>query len=316
MRIGIDMGHTLSGPNYGSEGILKESEETRKLGNKVIELLNKEGHTVINCTVDTASSNNASLSGRYTKANAQTLDLFVSLHFNKFDGTAYGSEILTYNGKQLPEAVEILKQLNKLGFTNTGKDELSRGIKNGSHLAVIRNTKARAMLIETCFIDNKRDIELYQKNIEKIAQIIVEGITRTKITSSNGISSSSSKSIETEEIEIPGTLKSSACKENPISNKMIEEIKLLQGVVGLSKDGVGTYKLCKLLPELKGHETRGCVTVMQRILILKGMLSKGSDTGIIGNANRDGIKRFKDSVGVPESNILMDALTWFKLIEY
>lgn len=302
MIIGIDLGHTVSGPNTGAVGIINESEETRRVGNKVIEFLKRCGNTVINCTVDTASSNSASLNERVNKANAQPLDLFVSIHFNA--GGGKGSEVFTYGGAKHIEAIRVLENLNEIGFIN-------RGIKDGSNLAVIRGTKAKAMLIEVCFVDTQSDVDLYRENIDKIALAIADGIIGEKISHDTG-----NESHESEGIEMPDTLRSSACKESLIADKMIEQIKVLQEVVGLNKDGIGTYKLCKLLPQLKGGEQRGVVTIMQRILILKGMLSKGSDTGIIGDANKNAIKRFKDSVGITEMDILVDTLTWFKLIEY
>ena len=33
MKIGINCGHTISGPGYGAVGIIKESEHTRRIGN-------------------------------------------------------------------------------------------------------------------------------------------------------------------------------------------------------------------------------------------------------------------------------------------
>lgn len=302
MIVGIDMGHTVSGPNTGAVGIISESKETRTVGNKVISLLKEEGVTVINCTVDSASSNDASLKSRVDKANAQSLDLFVSIHFNS--GGGKGSEVYTYAGKKLPEASKILEGMVKIGFVN-------RGIKDGSGLYVIRNTKATSMLVEVCFVDTQSDVDLYEKNVENVAKAIVEGILGRELNIIDPGTGS-----EEEELELVDTIKTSACKENPIANQMIEEIKILQGIVGLSKDGVGTAKLCKLLPELNGTEQRGCVTVMQRILILKGMLSKGSDTGIIGPANKNAINRFKTEVGIPLEGTLVDFITWFKLIEY
>lgn len=300
MKIGIDCGHTITGPNYGAVGLIKESEETRVIGNKVIALLKQAGHTIVDCTVNTASNNTASLSSRVSKANAQSLDLFVSIHFNA--GGGKGSEVFTYGGTKHSEAIRILENLNRIGFIN-------RGVKDGSHLAVIKGTKARSMLVEVCFVDTKLDVDLYKKNIDNVAKAITEGVIGKTISNENNIN-------ESEEFNLVDTLKTSACVDSSLKEQMIEEIKILQGVVGISQDGVGTAKLCRLLPKLKGHEQRGCVTVMQRILILKGMLSKGSATGVIGEANKNGVSRFKKSVGIPESDILIDMLTWFKLLEY
>ncbi|KMT21610.1 N-acetylmuramoyl-L-alanine amidase [Clostridium cylindrosporum] len=297
MIIGIDMGHTLEGSNYGAIGVLKESEETRRLGNKVIKYLNQLGHTVVNCTIDRAASNTESLFKRVSKANAQSLDLFVSIHLNS--GGGCGTEVFTYSGKQHLEAIRVLDKMNSIGFVN-------RGVKDGSSLYVVKNTRAKSMLVEVCFVDNIEDVNLYKDNINSIAKSIAEGITGQIIND-----------IESEDDEmIPGTVKLAACSYNPIAKQMVEEIKILQGVMGLSKDGVATEELIKKLPQLIGIEARGVVTVMQRILIMKGFLSKGSDTGIMGPANRDAINKFKISTGIPFGYILINNLTWRKLLEY
>ncbi|WP_291560756.1 SH3 domain-containing protein [Clostridium sp. UBA2485] len=76
----------------------------------------------------------------------------------------------TYNNDIFTEAQETLKNITNLGFNN-------RGVKNGSNLYVIRNTKSKAMLIELFFIDSA-DVELYKKlGSERLASAIVEGIT-------------------------------------------------------------------------------------------------------------------------------------------
>lgn len=298
MIIGIDFGHTLSGSNYGAVGILKESEETRNLGNRVIKYLSALGHTVVNCSVDSAASNNASLTSRVNKANAQALDLFVSIHFNA--GGGKGTEVFTYNGNKHVEATRILSNIESIGFVN-------RGVKDGSGLYVVKNTKAKSMLLEVCFVDTKTDVDLYKSNIDKVAIAIVEGITGQKVKIENN---------QVNNLEVKDIIKTAVHKENLIAKQMVEEIKLLQGTVGIDKDGIGTDNLCKMLPNILGHEQRGIVTVMQRILIAKGFLSKDSDTGTIGQANKDAIGRFKVAMGIPQGNILVDATTWFKLIEY
>ena len=96
MVIGIDMGHSLSGAGTGAVGIYKEVDKNREVGKMLIARLQEKGHTVVNCTVDSASSANSQLQGIAKKANAQKLDVFVSLHLNSYNGSAYGVETYTY----------------------------------------------------------------------------------------------------------------------------------------------------------------------------------------------------------------------------
>lgn len=155
MRIGINCGHTVSGqPGCGAVGYLNESDETRRVGKRLIELLRGAGHTVYDCTNDYAHTTLENLSEIVRMANAQPLDLFVSVHFNS--GGGKGCEVYTYGGKSFDEAERVCEALEALGFKN-------RGIKDGSSLYVIRHTDAKAMLIEVCFTDSASDAELYEK---------------------------------------------------------------------------------------------------------------------------------------------------------
>ena len=183
MKIGIDMGHTLSGEGTGSQGCgYKEQNLTRELGKIVIEMLKKEGHTVYDCTVDKSSNNAQQLIDRVNKANKQPLDLFVSIHFNacvndeKGNGYTTGTEVLLYStsSKAKSYAERIVKKIANVGLKN-------RGVK--THNAyVLKHTKAPALLIETCFIDDKDDMNIYLKNPRKVAKAIVEGILDKTIT--------------------------------------------------------------------------------------------------------------------------------------
>jgi hypothetical protein len=169
MIIGINCGHTVNGQaGSGAVGILNESDETRNVGYKLMDCLRANGNTVIDCTNDYADSTSANLAEIVRLANNQPLDLFVSIHFNSGGGN--GVEVYTYGGVQHAEAVRVCDELHALGFVN-------RGVKDGSNLAVIRGTNAKAMLIEVCFGDTQSDAELYQKlGAQRVATAICMAI--------------------------------------------------------------------------------------------------------------------------------------------
>ena len=175
MKICLDYGHTLSGADTGAVGCgYKEQDLTRELGRKVKYYLEKLGHVVIETNINSGTTSvSDSLYKRYTIANENHVDLCVSLHFNAGGGT--GSEIFTYNGADVAGASKILKGLEDLGLRN-------RGIKNGNKLAMISRPKAKAVLIETCFIDTQADVNLYQSKKDQIARIIAEGLTGQTIS--------------------------------------------------------------------------------------------------------------------------------------
>ena len=133
-----------------------------------MDYLKSRGVTVVDCTNDYASSVNENLRNIVSMADKRPLDLFVSIHFNS--GGGKGCEVYTYNAQKYDEAVRVCGNMAKLGFVN-------RGVKDGSNLYVVRRTKAKAMLVEVCFVDSKSDADLYRKvGADKVARAIGDAI--------------------------------------------------------------------------------------------------------------------------------------------
>ena len=165
MRIGLNAGHTLSGAGSGTSGVIVESIETRRVCNRLTEMLKSSGVEVVPCTVDKAASQSAYLQQVVNMANRTDLDYFISIHLNNDAKKAgHGVEAYTYKGRQYPDAVEVCEHIAALGFTN-------RGVKEGSGLYVIKKTKAKSMLIEVCFV-NDPDASNYQEKFEQICTAI------------------------------------------------------------------------------------------------------------------------------------------------
>ena len=165
MKIGLDCGHTLNSADYGASGIQEESILTRELGKKVKQLFLNEGHKVVDCTCDNSNTLVDSLSYRTTMANINNVDYYISIHFNAFNKNANGCEILYYSSVDA-RMKGVLDKLCSLGFTN-------RGFKQRQNLYVLKNTNAKAMLIEVCFCDSSKDMKIY--NTDKVAKAILEG---------------------------------------------------------------------------------------------------------------------------------------------
>lgn len=181
MESNIHAGHNPDGKTAcGAVGIVKESTEARAIAAKVIEKLRAAGYTVYDCTVNNGTSQNDVLKKIVAKCNAHTVDLDVSIHLNSGrndcagDGSTGGTEVYIYkdSSEAKPYAESVVSALSELGFRN-------RGVKTSNTLYVLKNTKAPAMLIECFFVDDKDDINLYQKvgGAEGIANAIVKGIT-------------------------------------------------------------------------------------------------------------------------------------------
>ena len=165
MRIGLNAGHTLSGPGSGTSGVIVESIETRKVCNRLTEMFKACSVEVVPCTIDKAATQKAYLQKVVEMANRTDLDYFISIHFNNDKvRKGHGVEVYTYKGRQYPDAVEVCEHIAALGFTN-------RGVKEGSGLYVIKKTKAKSMLIEVCFVNNP-DATTYQQKFEQICTAI------------------------------------------------------------------------------------------------------------------------------------------------
>lgn len=167
MKFNVHAGHNFHCPGAG--GQFSETAEDRKVKDKVIELLRAQGHTVYDCTDEDGATSSANLRAIVQKCNRHMVDLDVSIHFNAFNGSAHGTEVLVYSDTSSARAaaVRICSKIAALGFTN-------RGIKYRPGLYVLRHTDSPALLIECCFCDSKTDAKIYDR--EKMARAIVEGI--------------------------------------------------------------------------------------------------------------------------------------------
>lgn len=183
MKFTVHAGHNPDGKTAcGAIGLIKESTENRNVKNEVIRLLKEEGHTVYDCTVENGTSVSDIVNKQVSKMNSYSnIDLHISIHFNSGandktgNGKSTGVEVLVYNtsGTKYDTAKKICSKIEVLGYEN-------RGVKIRTNLGVLSKTKAQALLVECCFVDDKDDIDLY--NYKRIAKAIVEGVLNKTIS--------------------------------------------------------------------------------------------------------------------------------------
>lgn len=181
MRINVHAGHNPAGKvACGAVGLINESTENRRVRDEVISQLRQLGHTVYDCTVDNGTGQADVLKKIVAKCNAHTVDLDVSIHFNagaadeKGNGKTTGVEVYSYDSSGIAKdtAVRVCDRIAMLGFKN-------RGAKISKTLYVLKNTKAPAMLVECCFVDDRDDVQLY--DYMSMASAIVYGITGQRV---------------------------------------------------------------------------------------------------------------------------------------
>lgn len=177
MVINVHAGHNPDGMRAcGAIGIIKESTEARRIKDLVIAGLRKMNHVVYDCTCEDGLSANDVLTKIVKKCNEHDAELDVSIHLNcgAYDPTGNdkttGVEVFIYdyNAGAKEYAERTVNAIAELGFRN-------RKVKLNKNLYVLRMTKAPAMLIECCFVDDRDDVELY--DCEKMADAIIYGIT-------------------------------------------------------------------------------------------------------------------------------------------
>lgn len=176
MKINVHAGHNPDGKvACGAVGLIYESTEARNVVSKLVTYLQKAGHTVYNCTVNDGTSQSDVLNKIVRKCNANIVDLDISIHFNagakdtSGNGATTGTEVLVYNKatKAYGYAEKVCKEISKLGYKN-------RGVKVNQGLYFLNNTKAPAMLIECCFVDDMDDVKLY--SADKMAKAIATAL--------------------------------------------------------------------------------------------------------------------------------------------
>ena len=168
-KMNISAGHNPDGKiASGAIGIIKESTEARNVVSHMVKFAKAEGKTVYDCTCNNGTGQKDVLKKICAKCNQHKVDLDISIHFNSFNGSAKGVEVIYVNKKVASVAASVAKSVSsKLGIVN-------RGIKYRDNLYFLNNTASPAILIECCFVDNKEDVSKY--NAEKMAKAIIEGI--------------------------------------------------------------------------------------------------------------------------------------------
>lgn len=165
----------ISGHGAGDVGACgcgyQEYALTRELTNLVAKYLREYA------TVDIYNQNrNAFYDCQNGTFNIGKYDYVLEIHFNAFNGQAYGTEIfVTSSEKYTTVEQEIMNNMGEF-FVKRG----GTGVKVTDFLVIrtIKNRGISSALIETCFIDNAKDMATYKANMTKIAIAIVNGMVK------------------------------------------------------------------------------------------------------------------------------------------
>ena len=171
--ITIAAGHS---GNYGAVGCgYREEILAKELVSLIVSGFKNLGYNIVDVSPKGSYGVSAQLAAEYNAANAvRGAQLHLCVHFNASNGAGHGTEswIYAHGNAANGYANAITNAIaNCAGFTN-------RGVKaSGNSLCIPRRVNQPVVLIETCFIDNRGDMDKYIANKAKIASAIVNSLT-------------------------------------------------------------------------------------------------------------------------------------------
>lgn len=178
-KIVIDAGHGGKDAGAQSKTGPKEEEKALTLTTALIleSMLQRMGYQTI---LTRGDDNFVPLDLRAAFANGNRATLFVSVHYNSAPNSkAHGVEVYYYNDKENPTRAELSKHFGQsvLNCIVANTQCKSRGVKHGN-LAVVRETKMPAILVEGGFVSNEGEMsKLRDLNyLTLLAQSIAQGI--------------------------------------------------------------------------------------------------------------------------------------------
>ena len=164
-------GGVISSADGTSKGGVNEYKYNKELAPYVCKWLKVAGHEATLCIAPEGQLHSLDDEIKYfiKEEHKQNYDLSVQLHLNAFNGEAYGCLACCYNANGLPEAQRISAKLGTVWH--------NRGAEVRPGLYWTRKTKAKAVLVESFFCDNKDDYAKAKKlGMDAHGKLIAEGI--------------------------------------------------------------------------------------------------------------------------------------------
>ena len=177
MKILLIAGHGGTPYDSGAVGCgYTEAVETRRMANAVAPLLRAYGFGVALYDQSKDAYKVVTQGGSLPLSG---ISYVIEFHLNsaandpKGNGRTTGTEIFVHTNEQgVTVEQAILRRVCALGFKN-------RGVKRSSGLAVLKHVFKRGVshaLVETCFIDDRDDMDLYGRKFDAVARAIADGV--------------------------------------------------------------------------------------------------------------------------------------------
>lgn len=289
-KVFIDAGH--GGHDSGALG--NKSKEKDNCLNIVVALgkkLKEQGYTV---KQSRTTDKFLSLTERTNMANDWDADIFISVHNNSGASSATGFESYIYNGGVSTQTKNLQTNVHDAIARSIGTP--NRG-KKSANLAVVRQTKMSAVLIEYAFITNKQDEKMLINQVDDLSKWTAAGVSHyfdDKSHTSEPKPSGDTKRIK--EIQkwvgskadgIPGV---DTWKQ--LTKKLQTELNQ-QFNANLQVDGIWGPKTKNAIVTIKYGAKGNLTKVLQAALYLSGYKEVGKIDGIYGTNTKKALGSFQ-----------------------
>jgi N-acetylmuramoyl-L-alanine amidase len=148
-------------------------DEARKVVETVADELREVGVEVTTYHDDVSDSQSENLDRIVDFHNSKTRDLDISVHFNAYQTTQkpMGCEVLYVSSTGMEIADEVVDRICAVSGL------INRGPKKRTDLAFLNGTEEPAILIETCFVDSRADVDIYYQYYDVICGAIADAIS-------------------------------------------------------------------------------------------------------------------------------------------
>ena len=171
-KVFIGVGHGGSDP--GADVIITEKEYTLKTAFALAEILSEYG---VDYKLSRTQDIDTDMNSKTAMCNNYDPDLVVDIHFNAGGGQGFEVYHSIVGGTSKTLANNINEEVKKIISSRGIKTKLDSN--NRDYFAIIRETKAAAVLLEGGFVDNKKDADFIKKNYKKLAEAHAKGIVKT-----------------------------------------------------------------------------------------------------------------------------------------
>lgn len=179
MKIAISSGHGAR--IAGAVGILNEVTEARKVVTRVAKILRERGAAAAEFHDDTNTTVNQNINAIVGWHRGQDANVDVSVHFNAFaDPNAHGTEVLYRAAADQALASKTAKAISEAGGLRLRPAQggaTMPGAVFRDNLGFLNSLAMRpSILLEVCFVTNRRDASLYNANFDAICAAIADAL--------------------------------------------------------------------------------------------------------------------------------------------